>query len=184
MKKHNLAFIDLETTGLDAERHEIVEIGCIIAHQIERSGRGPAIEIIEEFDVRVKPEHLETSDPEALKINGYNEMDWVFAVDLTQAIKQLADKTENAMLVAQNVAFDWLFLEKAFVKTGVPNKMDFHRIDLLSMAFAKLYNDPRAQRFSLRALCEYFEIKNDKAHTALADIRVTYEIYKKLLELE
>ena len=30
MKKHNLAFIDIEATGLDVSKHEIIEIGCII----------------------------------------------------------------------------------------------------------------------------------------------------------
>jgi len=182
MKKRNLAFIDLETTGLDPERHEIIEMGVIIARQIPQDGAGNKLEVIEEFDLRVKPEHLETSDPESLKINGYNEMDWVFAIDLSNAMEKLAEKTEGAILVAQNVAFDWLFLEKAFVKTGIKNKMDFHRLDLLSMAYAKLYQDERAQRFSLRALCEYFDIKNEKAHTALADIRAEFEIYKRLID--
>ncbi|MEK7477748.1 MAG: 3'-5' exonuclease, partial [Patescibacteria group bacterium] len=129
MKKSNLAFIDLETTGLDPVKHEIIEIGCILARQVGREGQGPAIEVIEEFDLRVKPEHLETSDPESLRINGYNEMDWLFAVDLGSAMKAVSDKTDGAILVAQNVAFDWLFLEKAFVKTSVPNKMDYHRLD-------------------------------------------------------
>lgn len=183
MKKRNLAFIDLETTGLDAEKHEIIEIGCIVARQIQCEGRGCELEIIDELDLKVKPEHIETSDPESLKINGYHEMDWMFAVSLEQAMKVLSEKTEGAILVAQNVSFDWLFLEKAFVKTGVPNKMDFHRLDLISMAYAKLYHNPQIQRFSLRAMCEYFGIKNDRAHSAMADIRAEFEIYKKLIEL-
>lgn len=182
MKKKDLAFIDLETTGLDAERHEIIEIGAIIARQIPKDGQGNELEIIEEFDLKIKPEHIETSDPEALNINGYNEMDWMFAISLESAMKLLAEKTEGAMLVAQNVSFDWLFLEKAFFKTGIQNKMDYHRIDILSMAYAKLYHDPRAQKFSLRSLCEYYEIKNERAHTALADIRAEYEVYKKLIQ--
>jgi len=182
MKKRNLAFIDLETTGLDAEKHEIIEIGCIIARQIPCEGKGCGLEVIAELDLKVKPEHIETSDPESLKINGYHEADWMFAVSLDQAMKALAEKTEGAILVAQNVSFDWLFLEKAFVKTGVPNKMDFHRLDLISMAYAKLYHDEHARRFSLRALCEHFGIKNENAHSAMADIRAEFEIYKRLIE--
>lgn len=181
MKKRNLAFIDLETTGLDPEKHEIIEIGAIIARQIQCADKGCELEVIDELELKVKPEHLETSDPESLKINGYNEGDWLFAVSLQQAIKVLAEKTEGAILVAQNVSFDWSFLEKAFAKTGVANKMDFHRLDLLSMAYAKLYHNPAAQRFSLRSLCAHYEIRNERAHSALADIRATYEIYKKIV---
>jgi len=183
MKHHNLAFIDLETTGLSPERHEIIEIGIILAKQTPREGKGPLVEIIEELELKVSPEHIEDADPQALKINGYDRDKWSDAISLGKAMETVRDETKDAILVGQNVSFDWVFLEKAFAKTGIQNKMHYHRIDLMSMAFAKLYNDPKAQRFSLRELCLYFGVKNEKAHSALSDIRATYEVYKKLLEL-
>ncbi len=185
MKKHSLAFIDLETTGLDPEKHEIIEIGCLIARQVAQPDgkQGAKVEVIEDFEIKVKPIHLETSEPEALRINGYNDADWLFAVDLKKALEMLAEKTKDCIMVGLNVAFDWSFLEKAFAETGVENKMHFHKLEVMSMAFAKLYNDPRAEKFSLRALAEYYGIENPKAHTALADIRTTFEVYKKILEI-
>ena len=181
MKKHNLAFIDLETTGLRPEKHEIIEIGCLIARQIPQSGKGPKIEFVTDFEIKVKPTHLETAEPEALRINGYNDADWLFAAGLKNALEELADKTKDCIMVGLNVAFDWSFLEKAFADTGVENKMHFHKLEIMSMAFAKLYDDPIAERFSLRALGDYYKIENPKAHTALADIRTTFEVYKKLI---
>lgn len=47
MKVHNLAFIDTETTGTDANLHEIIELAVIIVKQTPREGRGPKLEIIE-----------------------------------------------------------------------------------------------------------------------------------------
>jgi len=44
MKNHNLAFTDLETTGLDAHKHEIIEIGCLLARQVPHAGKGPSPE--------------------------------------------------------------------------------------------------------------------------------------------
>ncbi|KKS11066.1 MAG: hypothetical protein UU67_C0085G0001, partial [Candidatus Daviesbacteria bacterium GW2011_GWB1_41_5] len=38
------------------------------------------------------------------------------------------------------------------------------------------------ERFNLGALAKYFGVENEKAHSALADIRATFEIYKKLLK--
>jgi DNA polymerase III alpha subunit (gram-positive type) len=181
MKKHNLVFLDLETTGLNPEMHEIIEIGCIIARQKDRVGKGPEIEKIEEFEIKVKPRHIETADKEALRICGYNEGDWVFAVDLKQALGKLAEKAKSGIMVGHNVAFDWVFLEKAFEETGVVPEFHYHKIDTIALAFAKLYNNPEAQKFSLRALCELLNIKNEKAHTALSDVRATFELYKKLL---
>ena len=184
MKKHNLAFIDLETTGLDPDKQEMIELGCVVARQVANpSGRGAKLEIVSEFDLKIKPEHLETAEPDALRINGYNSGDWLFAADLPQALKLLNEKAEGAMMISHNITFDWSFLERAFIKTKMQNKLASVRLDILSMAFAKLYHDPKIQRFNLRALTEYFGLKNDQAHTALADIKVTVEIYKKLLEI-
>ncbi|MEK7587031.1 MAG: 3'-5' exonuclease [Patescibacteria group bacterium] len=182
MKKHNLAFIDLETTGLDPMVHEIIEIGGIVARQISRAGRGAKLEIVEEFEFKIKPEHLELAEPEALRINGYNEMEWLFAPDLKKVLETVSGKLKDSVMVAQNVTFDWSFLNQAFKKTGLKNPMHYHKLDLISLAFAKLYDNERLERFSLQALSEHFGIKNEKAHTALADIRVTVEIYKKLLD--
>lgn len=181
MKKHNLAFVDLETTGLDPGRHEIIEIGCLLARQIPRAGRGPEVEFIEDFEIRVKPRHLETAEPEALRITGYNEADWLFATELNQALKTLVDKTAETIMVGQNVTFDWSFLTRAFSDTGVRPKFHYHRLDLMSMAFAKLYDVETVQRFSLFALAEHFGVKQERAHTALDDVRVTYQIYRRLV---
>jgi DNA polymerase-3 subunit epsilon len=183
MKKHNLAFIDLETTGLSAERQEIIEIGCVVMRQVPKAGRGCQLELVSELDLKVKPEHIETAEPEALRVNGYNSGDWLFAADLSQALKALNEKAAGAVMISHNITFDWSFLERAFIKTGVPNMLASVRLDLLSMAFAKLYHDERVQRFNLRALAEHFGLKNEQAHTALSDIRTSVEIYKKLLEI-
>jgi oligoribonuclease (3'-5' exoribonuclease) len=40
MKKHNLAFVDVETTGTDPFKHEIIEIAGIIARQVPQPDRG------------------------------------------------------------------------------------------------------------------------------------------------
>ncbi len=183
MKKRNLAFIDLETTGLNPTRQEIIEVGCVVVRQVPTIGRGAKLEIISEFDSKVKPEHLETAEPEALRINGYNDADWLFAASLEQAMKVLVEKTEDAIMISHNITFDWSFLQSAFAKTKLVNKMSPVRLDLMSMAFAKLYHRETVQRFNLKALSDYFGIKNERAHTAMSDIKASIEIYKKLLEI-
>lgn len=182
MKKHTLAFIDLETTGTNPYKHEIIEIGCLLARQTPVPDRGAKVEFIEDFDFRVKPTHIATADPEALRINGYNESDWLFASDLKPALQTLVDKTADTIMIAQNITFDWSFLSRAFFEVGVEPKFHYHRIDLMSMAFMKLYHLEAVQRFSLWALAEYFGVKQERAHTALDDARVSYQIYCKLIQ--
>lgn len=178
MRNKKLAFIDIETTGFDVEKHEIIEIGCIIVDDEEGGFR-----TLDEFDIKIKPEKIEHAEPEALAVNGYNEADWLFAVSKTEAIKMLAEKTVDCVMAAHNISFDYSFLAKAFSDTGVENKMYYQKLDTLSFAFAKLHKNPEVVRFSLAKLCEHFGITNERAHTALADARATLEVYKKLVEL-
>ena len=183
MKTHNLAFIDVETTGLDPDKHELIEIGCVLARQISQEGKGSRLEFIEEFEYKIFPEHLEDADPESLMINGFTAERWGNAILLEDAMKRFSEKVRGASFVAHNVSFDLAFIEKALKKSGVKNTMHHHKIDTISLAFAILYHNPEVQKFSLRSLCEFFGIQNENAHTALSDARATFEVYKRLLGL-
>lgn len=179
MTNKTLAFIDIETTGRDIVKHEIIEIGCLIVKPDE-SGN---FEIKEEIEMKVQPKHIETAEPEALNVNGYNPSEWMFALTLEQAMKNLGEKTKDAVMVAHNVGFDYSFLAKAFADTEIENQMFYANLDTISIAAAKLHNNPAVKRYSLRSLCDYFGVRNERAHTALADARATFEVYKKLMAL-
>jgi DNA polymerase III epsilon subunit family exonuclease len=175
MRKHNLAFIDLETTGLDVIEHEIIEIGCVIST--------PDLEVIEKFELKIKPERIENADKVSMKINHYDEDAWENAMSLKEAIQVFSKKVENCIMVGQNVAFDSGFLEYAYSKTKIKNVMHYHKLDTISIAWAKLHREPDLEHFSLREMCARFGIKNENAHTALSDAYATYELYKKLMSL-
>jgi DNA polymerase III subunit epsilon len=178
LKENPLTFLDIETTGLRYDQ-EILEIGGIVVSQ-------PNYETIKEFDFKVKPINLEIADPIALKIVGYNEKDWQDAISLKEALSQLEAVARNTILIGQNFTFDWTRLEKAFFENGwtdVPPAFSYHRLDVMSMAFAKLYKEPRVKHYSLRDLADYFGIKNEHQHNALSDSRVTLAVFKKLMAL-
>lgn len=175
MRTHNFAFIDIETTGLNFLEHEIIEIGCVLTT--------PDLEPIEELELKIKPEHIEKADPVSLKVNHYNEEKWVNAYNLEEAMKIFSKKVKDCIMVGHNVAFDAGFLEYSFNKINVLNTMHYHKMDTISIAWAKLHREPDLEHFSLRELCLRFGIKNENAHTALSDARATFELYKKLMEL-
>ncbi|MBP9748521.1 MAG: 3'-5' exonuclease [Candidatus Pacebacteria bacterium] len=175
MRNHNLAFVDTETTGLDVIEHEIIQIGCVLTT--------PDLEVIEEFEIKIKPEHIENANPTSMKINHYKEEEWTDALPLEEAMQKFSKKVKSCIMVGQNVAFDSGFIEHAFSKLNINNSMHYHRLDTISIAWAKLHNDPDLEHFSLREMCLRFGIKNEKAHTALSDARATYELYKKLMSL-
>ena len=181
MKKHNLAFVDVETTGLDPEKHEIIELALVLVRQ--KGDKGNEFEVIEEFEIKIKPEFIGRADPQALKVNGYDPSQWIFASTLAEAMKVFGEKTKDAIFVAHNMTFDYAFIDKAFKQTSVPNEMFYAKLDTISMAYAKLHNNPMVEKFRLQKLCEYFGVENAKAHTALSDTRALFEVYKHLMKL-
>jgi DNA polymerase-3 subunit epsilon len=184
MHDRNLAFIDTETTGLDFDKHEVIEIGCVIVKQSGIETGKPTFIVVDEFEMKIKPERIEDADPVALRVNGYDPASWLFAYDLKQAMTLFAEKTKDAIMVSHNTPFDYGFLDKAFRKTGVINTMHYHKLDTISIAFAKLYMTGDVTRFSLRFLCDYFGIDNKNAHTALSDARALFELYQKLMTIK
>ncbi len=184
MKTHNLAFIDCETSGLDPMRHEMIELAVVIAKQVERPGKGPKIEIIAEKDWKIKMEHRELAEDQALRVNGYNEADWIFAFELEAVMREFAKLTEGATFVSHNLTFDYSFVSRAFEKTGVNNRMHYGKLDTISIAYARLYDVPQVQGFSLGKLCEIFKVDNKRAHTALADTLALIEVYKKMIGIK
>ncbi len=175
MRKHNLAFVDIETTGLDVLQHEIIEIGVVITT--------PALKVIEEFELKIKPEHIKNANKTSMKINHYNEEVWQSASSLDKAMKIFAKKVKDCIMIGHNVAFDAGFLEAAFSRLEIKNSMHYHKLDTVSIAWAKLHREPDLEHFSLRELCVRFGIKNEHSHTALSDARATSELYKKLMSL-
>lgn len=175
MRKHDLAFIDIETTGLSVLEHEILEIGCIITDH--------KLKIKEEFELKVKPQNIERADKTALKINHYNEEDWKDAYELKDALKIFSKKVKDCIMVGQNVAFDSSFLEYSLLKNNFKNTMHYHRLDTISIAWAKFHKNKDFEHFSLREMCKYFGIKNENPHNALSDAFATYLLYKKLMNL-
>lgn len=169
-----VALVDLETTGLNGNADEIIEIGCIVFDT-------KTMEILDTMDVKVLPEHIETASPRALEVNGYVEEAWVDAVTLHQAIMTLSEKTRGTTLMAYNVTFDWSFLKTAFETTGHPNEMDYHRLDLLSIAWARLPHH-KVSSWSLKTVCIYLGIAPEpKVHRAIHGAEAAYEVYRKLM---
>ena len=185
MKNLKLAFVDLETTGLDPMNHEVIEIGIVLAEQSKDADGKQTLTLLSEHNIQLKPVHIENADPKGLEVNKFYKRDWSAAVEQKVGLEQAIKILNGSVFIAQNVGGDWAFLLKAGADHGVKfeGAVHYHKLDLASMAFGKLYHDPKLFKFSLRELTEYFGVTNQDAHTALADARATYEVCKKLLAL-
>lgn len=95
-----LVFVDIETTGLDRERHEIVEIAWARLD-------GPTMV--------VRPRHtLRHADPRALEINQYHQRQLGEQPSSADEISQFILDVRGNTVVAANPAFDCGFLQTHF----------------------------------------------------------------------
>ena len=175
-KDFDLAFVDTETTGVALD-HELLEIGVVRVNPFNFS-------VIEEWEAKIKPFNLENADPEAFKVNGYNEEDWKGAISEEEAMKKFLEKTEGTMLCGHNIVFDWYYIHKALLRYKLSPTFFYKSLDTFAMAWSKLRNETSLKAFSLRELSMYYGIKPEKPHTALDDAKTTYKVFLKLIGAE
>lgn len=190
-KIREINFIDAEFTGLNPFKHELVEVGLIKVKQELLPDGTYAFEELEEFELKLKPERLEDANPESLEIFGYSEERWADAYSqydgllyLRERITQVDDDdptTNWAIIGGHNVHNDVIFILTSFNRHGIEHKMNKYIVDTHSMASGLLFGRNDMKSLSLSSLCEFFEVKNENAHTALSDARATFEVYKKML---
>lgn len=181
-RDRKILFVDLETTGLIIKKHEIVEVGCLVVD-------GRSLKLIGKYYARVNPEHIETADPEGLKISGFSKERWKKAKPLGNVLKDIIGLAPGAMVAGWKVDFDWWMLEKNFQKFGLKHKFDYHLIDVISLAYAYFRKKEEPEDLSLSFVCKLLGVPiHEKhhegvGHNAMDDIMATYRVFKKLIEL-
>lgn len=172
-----IAITDVETTGLSSKTHEIIEIGMVLVDQ-------NTLEIIDTFEIKIKPQYPERGSWKAFQVNGYKPEEWLGAVTIEEAIRQYGEKVKGAMFCAHNVTFDWSFIGEAFEKAGIECSLDYHRLDLLTLAWSKL-GSKGLERLRLKSVCEFLEIDPEpEPHRALNGAMAAYQVYRALMMMD
>ncbi|MCX7879067.1 MAG: exonuclease domain-containing protein [Ignavibacteria bacterium] len=162
--------IDLETTGSDPKKNNIIEIAYVLV----QGGT-----ILDEFSTLVNPkQHIPYFISKMTGIT--NEMAYSAPEmsEILPLIKKLLDK-QNIVFVAHNANFDYEFLKSAFEKNRVP----FPALPkLCTLRLARRLIGPE-QKKNLGSLANYFHIDLNERHRAYADARATAQVLVKLLEV-
>ncbi len=156
--------LDVETTGLDPARDEIIEIAAITFREAD---------ILDEFDSLVNP--LRDIPPFITQLTSITDEMVADAPTIHTLRPQLRSRLGDNVLVGHNIEFDLGFLREARLAFG--NR----RIDTLTLASILA---PEAGRFSLRALAAHFNFpsNNGRGHRARIDAEQTIELFLALRE--
>ena len=159
----SIVAIDIETTGLNADRDAIIEIGAVKfkGHRVE-----------DEWSSLVNPNrHI----PEFITgLTGINDAEVRNAPRMADLIEELEAFVGDVPVVGHNVRFDLGFLQRAGL-------FEFNEvIDTYELSSVLM---PTASRYNLGALGKQLGILLPATHRALDDARVTMAVFNRLFEI-
>lgn len=181
-------YFDFETGGVLPE-HPSIQLAAIAVD--DKTGKE-----LGAFEQKIQFDAYKC-DPEALKLNGWSETNWIAAVAPTFAadrfarfiqpfkcVEMVSKKTGKPYLVAKGagynaLTFDWPRLRALFGSTFLP--VSYHVRDVLQRVifyFDEHGNAPKD--FKLSTVCQHMGIDTTGAHDALADVRMTAALYAKI----
>ena len=185
--KKKVFWFDVETTGLDAQKQDVIQL----AYMIEIDG-----EVKESGNVFMQPFSYENISQEALNVHGttieqlksYQEPSSAY-IELHKVLGRYVnkyDKTDKFQPAGYNVRFDLDFLKQFFIKNDdeyFGSFFNYKGIDPLPVLyfFDGTGRINPLKNYKLETVCEYFEIGID-AHDALSDIRATKMLVERLSE--
>lgn len=161
-------YLDLETTGLNPDIHEIIE--CAIVYDDDTPS----------YHRFIKPNRIEFADPFALKINRFHERseEWNQAISQKDFAFELAHLLKNKIIIGHNPSFDYSFIKEIFAHYGEGTPKN-QLIDTKTLAFEHLY-DIGLKRLSLDSIRRFMGWSLSNNHTALKDALDTKMLYTVL----
>ncbi len=161
--------IDLETTGLKAEKDSIIEMGAI------RYKQGKPID---QFHALVK---LEKEIPESItQLTGIqSEYLERYGHTLEKALEAMLRFIKDDILVGHYISFDMLFLKTACSRLNYPFTK-YRIIDTFTLA--KELCKESVDNYRLETLVRKYDISECQEHRALPDASLAAKLYLKLNE--
>lgn len=166
MRSNNIAFIDIETTGLNPNIHEIIEI-CIITDK-------------EIYHTKIAPERINWADERALAINGYRAKDWINAPSFKHVANKIKTMLEGCTIAGHNVRFDIDFLNESFSQNGFDIHLGRRSLDTVTLAYEHLY-PLGLMSLSLDSIRKFLGWSSENSHTALKDCNDTKQLFNYLI---
>lgn len=159
--------VDLETTGLDPERAEILEIGALRVRDEE---------VVAMFHTLVRPER--PIPDEITRLTGLSDADVVGAPSEREALTRFASFAGDAPMAAHHWAFDRSFLRHRAARYGLSIEPGD---GLCTLNLARILA-PRLMSHRLEYLARRLRLGADTSHRALADAKTTHQLLLRLDE--
>jgi DNA polymerase-3 subunit epsilon len=179
----DLLWVDVETTGLRPESHQVLQLAAIRTDHDARK-------VLGSFEARCLLLPGAVVSPEALKVNRIDPHSAAWrasARPLPEAIRAWWAWAQPAgwMLAGHGINFDRRFLTAHTHALGL-SEVQLPAEELCTMRLARRLQKERRMPgvgASLGDLCRHFDINTEGAHTATRDVGNTVRVYRRLRDL-
>ena len=168
LERERFVILDTETTGLEPDDCEIIEIAAM---KVDNG------EIKDIFNQLLKPEH--PISEEITRITGITN-------ELVEGCPALQDVTakflkfiEGSTLIMHNAEFDLGFINK---KIFAPRKRELKNNIICTLKVSRFLM-PQFASHKLSKLAAHFKIQADNSHRALGDVETTYQVWRKFIPM-
>lgn len=166
LNKEIFVCLDCETTGLELEKDQIIEIGIV---------RFDFDQILESFETLIDPE---IPIPEASTAIHHITDDMVKdKPKIGEVLPKIFEFLGKSILVGHGIQTDITFISNAAKRLSIPSKLSSH-IYVDTLRLARLYGESPTN--SLEMLRRHFNIAEEGAHRAMNDVVVNVEVFKYL----
>jgi len=163
--------LDFETTGLDPDKNEILEIGMV------RMERG---EIVARYSQLFNPS---VPIPRIVtKLTGIKPEDCADKPLLKEKLPEIAEFLKNGWIVAHNADFDLAFLKKAW-EHFTPDSLPISQERVLDTLELSRFLLPLLPNHRLETVADFLNIASKPEHRALSDAEVTVLIFREFVPM-
>lgn len=165
----NIVVLDVETTGVDCRRDEIIELAALRV-ETARETREPT----EEFDCFIRLSEGRTLPRVITELTGITEGQLEQGDSKARAARRFVDILSHpgTLVVAYNAQFDLCFLYYFLNREGMANALkSIQMLDALTV-----YKDRRPYPHKLSDAVAAYSLKTRNTHRAIDDARATLEL--------
>jgi DNA polymerase-3 subunit epsilon len=166
----DFSVVDLETTGLNLARDEIVSFATVTVSQGKVSLADARYEL-------VRPRRMPGED--SSRIHGLREADLIEALPLEDLLEELLDALAGRILVAHVSAIEEAFLGNALAASGMRMRNLFVDTAKLAVELRRLRGERSSQRapIALNQLAKSLGLPVHRRHTADGDALTTAQAF-------
>lgn len=179
---------DTETTGLSILNNDVIELSLYrLTDHVQKTWHLKPINInhIETGALRVNGHKLEDLTHQTkYGIDTYKDPNKII-VEIENWIAEDGMPAEKRVLAGHNISFDKNMLEQLWIKCDSKDTFPFGRrtIDTMQIEFFLDWcKGSMSEGYGLNNLVKKYGVKNEKAHSAEADVKATKEVLEKQVD--